>query len=648
MANTLHEVSRRTIVITKYEEPAMLWNKSVLTIRTDKGVSCIEYTHNLRCLDKNIDCTESIVPTSKSSPVTDYLTNNSFIKKGLSNMELSQLALDPSFWPYSPHIVEEMVSVVSFDWSPTDLCFNNKSVLAVLNNIGNVELFCPHRCTLVSALDISKHVNKLFDVVSNIPKCFNDLREVVETVVSTAICWAPKLNPDGSCYFVTVQKNGNILLWLIKRDILLLKAEYFCSIQVKSSEITTIQWINKLDHTFILVYSNMVGEIVALNCKIGENVEVMSKHTLWAHKDRMIAKNLQYIVIDNKIIFTCTKHRHFIAILLDMDCNILSQFVKNVNDYKITVNTKCGDQFYIGTVNCEVYKVNVTISNNNLDVKISMVHLKETYANYELYGLTFSSNNVICSLGLLNRKILIRKDYMKIEIILLCTDTNYANEVEVLLNNPTKTLTNMWDYVELFRYKCMKTRSLPVLDFKQILEEAETNIYKLKIYLIIAIIYDTLQINLKLYKGLLPECSIELIQDKIMALHAQSRVKELYKLYLDKKFPNDFLAETFTSLVNYLKYYCKKYDKNLKEYIPVDRTKDYKYVCQCCDNFLDGFTCSNGHLNMFCSLTFTPIETCNYLVCNSNCGITARIELYNDKPICVLCDTHLDLCNLPN
>ncbi|XP_059048836.1 uncharacterized protein LOC131844075 [Achroia grisella] len=648
LANNLQEISRRIITISRHEEPILMWHNSVLTVRTDKGINCTKFTHNLRCLDKNLDCTEFLVPISKSSPVTGYLSNNSFIKKGLSNMEMSQLVLDPSLWPYSPHIVQEMVSIVAFDWSPIDLCYNNKSVLAVLNNIGNVQLFVPQRCTWANPLDISELVCKEFPIISNKPQCFDELKQTAHTVVSSAICWAPKLNHDNTCYFVSAQKNGNILVWLIKRNDLLINAEYCGCIKMESSEIMTIQWLDRCDNTFTLFYSNMVGEIVALNCKVDKNVKVLSKHVLWTHKDRMIAKNFHHTIIDNKIIFMCTKHRHLVVLLLDMDCNILSQFLKNINDYKISVITKCTDIFYVGTVNCEIYKVAFKISNNNLDVKMDIVPLKETYENYELYGLSFSSNNVLCALGLFSRKILIRKEHMKIEIVILSADSNSVAEMEMLLNNPLKSLTNMWDYLELLRYKCMKTKSLPTIDFKQLLAEAETDIYKLKIYLVIVIIYNTLQMNVKLSKDLLPECNEELIKDKIMALYAQSYMQKLYKLYSkNKMYPNEFLAETFAGLVKYFKYYCKKYDKNFKEYASMDIAKDYKYICQCCDDQLDGFTCSSGHLNMFCSVSFTPIEAYNYLICNSSCGMTARIELYPDKPVCVICDTHLDLCNLP-
>ncbi|KAM3964016.1 uncharacterized protein ACR2FA_002060 [Aphomia sociella] len=239
MANTLHEVSRRIIVINKHEEPLLVWHNSVLTVRTDKGVNCIEFTQNLQCLDKNIDFNESIIPTPTTSPATSYLSFNRFIKNGLTNLELSQLALDRCFWPYSSHIVQEMVSVAAYVWSPPDMCYNNKCVLAVLNNIGHVELFCPRR-GWISGLDVSKLVNKIFNIESIVPKCFSDIKQAVKIVESSAICWAPKLNQDGTCYFVTAQKDGNILVWSIKSDNVLsdkLSANFIGSIQTDSVEI---------------------------------------------------------------------------------------------------------------------------------------------------------------------------------------------------------------------------------------------------------------------------------------------------------------------------------------------------------------------------------------------------------------------------
>ncbi|KAM3964017.1 uncharacterized protein ACR2FA_002061 [Aphomia sociella] len=360
----------------------------------------------------------------------------------------------------------------------------------------------------------------------------------------------------------------------------------------------------------------------------------------------MITNHFEYFVIDGKILLSCNKHRHFVTLLLDKDYNVLFRYVKNINDYKITVITKFASELYVGTVNCEIYKITFIVSNETFDVKLNMVQLKETYANYELYGISFSSNNTLCALALLNRKILVRKESMKIEIVLLANSLNFDSEIETILNNPTRSLTHMWDYIELFRYKCMKMKNIPGLPFNELLCEAETDIYKMKVYLILLKIYTVMQQNLKLNKGLLPECSIEVIRNKIMLLHAQTYVDKLHNLYKQhQQFPTDFFAESFAGLIKYLKYNDKNHEANYNNDISLDVYKNYNYICQCCDDPIDGFTCPSNHLNTFCSLTFTPIESFDYLIC-SCCGTTARIELYADKPLCIFCDTYLDLCKL--
>lgn len=640
--NILQEVSRRSFNLIKYDETQLSWRHSMLAVRTYKGVNIYELAHNLECTDKKLDLIESSILTNKASPAT-RLFSSTFIKYELPNVELTQMIVDPAFWPHNPDLVREMTITQSCQWSPLDVLHKNAPLIAIMNNIGNVDLYQSIRGTWVNVLDVSKCVSEQFDVPK--PRNMAELTESVLLLESCAMCWGSKANKDGSFYFVTAQKNGNILLWCLSEGEAELNAKYCGCLESNLGDVVSILWFNQHNDTFLLIISNLEGVITALECKVDDCIKLLKTHTLWPHKDRMAAQYIQYTVIDNKLILLCNKHRHLLALMLDENCNVIAQYVNNVNDYKLTGITNCLDGFFVCTMNCKIYKINIKVINNDLNVTLDSVEIKDTYSNCELYGLSMSDNCVIHALALMDRKLCHKKGQPKVNIVFLAKNMNEITEISYLLNNQPKALANAWDHIELFRLKTMKLKILPKVDLNQLVEDGNTDIYKLKVYLLIATLWTTLEKNVAVFRGSLP-MSVEAVQDRIMLSQGVLEMTKLYNQIKSGCHLNDFEIKTFIGTRMFIEFYSNKYKKQLNEIISSDILQcidcHHSYVCQCCDDTLDGFKCRSGHLNMFCSLTFTPIEGENYLICKS-CGITARDELYKSKAKCIFCDQYLEL-----
>ncbi|XP_072934332.1 uncharacterized protein [Epargyreus clarus] len=655
----LQEISRRTIDLIKYEDIDMVWHNNALTVRCESGLHIYDYSYNLRCLDKNVDLYESKVQPSKSSPASELLSQ-SVTKCRVKNIDLTQMILDPALWPHNKLMMDAAI-ITDCDWSPIDFIYNNECVIAVLNSAGNIDLYSHRRHEWVKLENLSLKLKSEMDLHSLIPPSFLnsplDLIPVKKTVYaleSSALCWAPELNKNKSCYFVTSQKNGLILFWLLKYKEKSMDVDLKHYITENTEEIITMKWIPTYENRFMLVCVNVTGQIIAYECQIeNNNVKHLNTHILWAYKDKMVAQYIIYEFYNDHIILACNKHRHLLLQMIDKNCKVVLQNVTNVNDQRITSVLKGKNGIHVSTVNRELYSVKYVVENNVLEVHLNLVEIKGIPAVYEIYGCAFSTNDAFLAIALLDRTILCRKKPLKLEIILYA-EMNQDLELQTIVNNPAKSLTDMWDMIELLKCKALKSRGLPAFDYDKLYKEAQTDSYYAKVYLNILILYDNLErIIQNGSKGILPEICIATVKSNILASHAVKIMNNLYESCIKENVDDRFSYECFLMAGHHLEEFCKKFKKKLSELLAPDivnifqnKKNSLNYTCQSCDEKLKGFVCKEGHLNIFCILTFTPIEANDYLFCR-NCGVTVRHELYLEKPKCVFCDLYLSNCYVP-
>lgn len=633
---TYFELTKRSVPIIKNESAYLSWRNSVITVRTIKRVHFLEYSYNLECFERNIDFTESSIVSPKNSPASE-VCNAKFLKSEMRNVDYTEMIVNSSYWPHNPALTQEMTSVIMCKWSPLEF----GSVLAVLNNIGGVEFFAQKQLQWKSILNLSPYVTNILHH-NKAPVFFEDLKQSVLILETSAMCWAPEVNPDNSCFFVTAQKNGTVIFWQIFSN--MDAPSHRGRISADMTEITGIKWIPKSKNNFYLISTDVLGQIHVFNMLIeNEVISLLQSHALWPYKDRMIAVSLKYTIIDNNIVFLCSKHRHLLIQVISDSGKVLSQYLNNVNDYRITDIVHTTEGIYLSTVNVKIYKVNITLQNSNLNVTLDQLNIKDTYGTYELYGLRFSKNNVLCALAMANRKVLCRKEAHKMEVIFMSTESKLESILPTLIKNPSQKLTYYWDCIELLRFQFTKLKVIPKIDYDELYNSASPDAYKIKIYFILVTYFASLKKVLRLNPGMnLPETTSESVKEKIFYLHAKSLLNTLCEKCQREGKLSDFDMESLYGSKNYLEYYSKKY----KTEIEFDRNvlgaleNNCEYVCQCCDDKVEGFSCKQGHLNMFCMQSFTPIMGDEYLVCRC-CGSTARADLELVSPLCVFCDLNL-------
>ncbi|KPI98868.1 hypothetical protein RR46_10186 [Papilio xuthus] len=474
-----NEITKLHININKIEDTKMVCNNTAIAFRTDRGLHILDIPYNLQRYDKKLDYVETIITASKYSPVSVLFENN-VTKNGVRNSELIQMVMDPTLWPHNNQLLNEMTCIIAFEWSPPGFINGMESVMAVLTNVGCVEVFGPSRLEWISVLNISSlikdNLKRLSLAKVNVtPKNSKELQEIAHALATVAICWPDKKNIDGSCYFVTAQKNGLILFWLINCWNSKLNAEIIGDIDEDPIEIMNIKWVPISDKKFLLIKSNILGKVYIYVCNIENNsIKALDKQEIWTYSDRMIVNNLNYVFENDNLILLYSKNRHFIVQIFDKKLNLITQDVKNLTDYKVTDIKKLKNEFYLSTINNKLFKIDIDCINSKFNVKTTLVEIKESYPSSELHAIGFSPNGVLCTFALIERKVLWRKEPLKIDLILLKKTTDNSEMIE-LYNNETKKLTNCWDYIEALIYTTLKTGMLPEFDYAKLLSEGYQN-----------------------------------------------------------------------------------------------------------------------------------------------------------------------------
>lgn len=647
-----YEISRRSINVNNLDKINLSWNNSIITIRINKNLHMLELSSNLYSLEKKIEFIDSVITCSTNSPVPKkYLRQ--YVSNGVRNSELLEMMTNPALWPHNKQITKEMTDIVQFDWLPQDLIIHSERLLSILNSVGNVELYVQKRLKWDCIADISLLMNKylLNENNTELPKEFDDLKQFVYKIETSAICWSPYSNNNNTCYFITAMRSVRLIFWLLTLDN---NISIQCCGEIEpahSAIISKIYWVS-LQNTFLLVTCNELGQIVAHDCSIGDNkMKNTQTKILWPHTDKMVPISFHYYLHDDKIIMLYNKHRHLIIQMFDRNIECLSQYVETVNDFKIVCITQNDNIFYLCTENVKMYTINICIEHNKLNVELNEIMIKDIYPGHELCSVAISKNKALFALAMVDQKVQHRKLQLKVHVVLMCAEAEFDANVAKIIYNPAKSLSNIWDQIEVLRLKTLKMKKLPIIDYKNLLKEGDSDVYKLKVYYVFLTLYFNLQKYIvKKRKGLLPEVSVDKIKTQILTFQAIKTLTSLHERHRDGKGLSEFDRQCLDGCKKFVQYYCDKYSKCINDLIPQNILNsvngNVQYVCQCCDEDIVGFTCKYKHLNMFCSITFTPIVEDNYLVCKV-CGMTAQYELRKQKPLCPLCDRYLSDSLLP-
>ncbi|KAJ0173160.1 hypothetical protein K1T71_011336 [Dendrolimus kikuchii] len=641
--NTLIELSRCSIRVGHHQETQLTCSNSYLASVCEEGINVFDYSYNLRCTDKQIDHLRYYIPVSKISPTTGLFKKFNF-KSGMKNSQMTEMVLDPALWPHNDQLMEEATKYMIACWSPAGFMQNSDHVLAVLNCVGNVNIYAQNLQRWSNVFNLSSLVKKQFPEHFKVEHNFDSIRKAAHALVTHSICWASEKNDDNSCYFVTAQRNATILFWCLQPGETNIKGNYMGKFDSNFGEIVNMNWIHKTKTEFLLLCSEIKGQLVAYNCKVVNNkISVCEKHVMWEHPDHMFVKSIHFFYIDHFLIIVFNKNRHVIFQVYDKDMLCIAQDIRKLNDYRVTDFVNSPDGLLVSTVNGNIYKIKVDIINDTLNVDITTMVVLDIASSMELYSMCLTKNNLIYILGMVDRKIKLRKEPDFIDIIFTTTEKDLDHIIDIILNNTSRKLTDFWDCIELLRYKIHKTKRMPELDYNQLYSDAENDVYKLKIYFMLLVFYTELGV-MKNYYLKMPETSIEYVKEKLLVHHAVSLIHKIEDSYHTNGVWNAKEIEYITGAKKYLEFFCRKNKRNINDLVKTsifDKIKsNFSYTCQCCDNEIEEFTCKEGHLNMLCSLSFTPILSDEYLFCKI-CDMTARTDLGILKPLCVVCDFRL-------
>lgn len=638
---TLYEATHYSIILNKCCESTLTWGNSPLTVQTDKGLDVFEFSHDVVTYTRNMHFNVSCVPCPETIPCKSFFPSRLF-KEKIPNQEYTRCVLDPNLWSHDENIAEKMICVYMFEW----LQIGQNNILVILTNAGSIEFLIRSRLGYLSIFNFTSMLEQRNEIKKVKFTSLDYIYDLCKSVLASSFCWA--LNEE-TIYFVTAQRNGDILFWNLKYkdDIDIIPSG---KISTANEEIVKIVWITH-NNKKILICSFLNGKVTAYEFDIinGE-IKLLNEIILWKYEDNMPIKYMLYKKEGDNIILIYCKHRHLVIQLLDSQFIVIDSVLKNIDDYKIVGLIEWKGNYVVGTSNFHLALVTLNIRQSKLIVSYNDVHINSSLVkDCFLERFDLSSNKVIWVFIVSSKNSKVQKYSKSIKLLFLHLGEEDQTEINLLLQNPSKNLANMSDCIEIMKFKANKYKILPNINYNLLFIESNEDIYKLKVYLILLILYkNRICISSKNINYNFPESSIDKIRDKIFIMQSLTMLKNISAIYNNSGTITEFQKEVYFGCKQYLELYCKKYKRNINNLFvdTLDMDINFKYICQFCDEELVGFACKHNHINQFCSVTFIPITDDKYLECRA-CGLTARYELFSEKPTCTLCDLPLSDCFLP-
>lgn len=660
-SQNLIEMSKHPIdSLASYGKHMIMWHDASVHISTSTGIEVFTLSCNNYNLNKNVDTAFSLLKMPTDYPTQNIIPQNA-IHKNLDNEILVNIFVDPVLYPAKSKCSASIpIEIRKIEFSPQDLICNNKSILAVLSNVGGVYFYVKCRTNWILLLNLADSIveykKKSWDKKLDVQTDYDQLRLRCFSIHTTAICWGKLMSTNNlrSCLFITTQRDYGILIWNVNSYFVNnednLNVSLMYKLQSDIGEIDNLHVIINTANLFELVYSGVSGQVNCVKIPM-ENCIFKSSETsrkiLWKYRDKMIVNYLRTFSISDTIILFFVKDKFLIFMALDDESNVLSTSKTDIG-FKITSTYQTRNKDLIVTCwNGTIVRLNIKYDNNEIRISKQEYFHKVDLEYFGLAAMCCSENEALWVLLLKRSRVYERK--YKFNLYMVYTHVKNYNYIERLYQNPSKKLGDLVDCLELCRYYSNHLKSAIIENLFSKFTLTNMQNYDYKLYLLFLSICkpfissDKQDIDGKVI-DLLNSVSETKAKETIVANHVSEVIVDIFRNKFSK---TDSVIERLSHMYSYLKSFTEKYGYELKTYIDTNNstfidnlgTLD-KVKCDFCEEDIVGLSCKHNHGPLFCFNSFQPLQD-NYLVCDL-CGSTASLGLYVTKPTCVLCDSYLN------
>lgn len=281
-----------------------------ISIITERGVHVFEIIPSPMCPQPIIKFVRSFIYASDSLPASTFINEITLLIRNTKRHEAYSFLMEAALTPKINGVNEILPKIVSISWSPENLIHPSKSILAIISNVGAVELLHQISTNWFSICDLSSiwvktvkdDINSKLQACENEESRFKTIQENIRQLQACAMTWSElfKLENTYYAYFVTAFRSSDIVIWKMSKI-----SDFFQSLTPViaskinlnlNTKINVLLWCTTKPNTHLIIVGCYNGQIQGLLYKRNEtSLENKAIEKYYVSSDRIAVNTLQII-----------------------------------------------------------------------------------------------------------------------------------------------------------------------------------------------------------------------------------------------------------------------------------------------------------------------------------------------------------------
>ncbi|XP_031833045.1 uncharacterized protein LOC116427171 isoform X1 [Nomia melanderi] len=655
------EVYSLTITPPIISRFAVQWSEdNHISILNEKGIHVFEFVPNPMSPYSTIKFSRSFIYAPLIFPTEPIMNKIESKIWSMHREEIYSFIMEESLTPKISNVKEMMPKILELAWSPRNLLFPNKCLLAILTSTGAVLIAHKISTDWYPIYDLSsiryniiedEITTKLKDM-TNHSTSFLTLKNCVQALQASCMTWSSLLGDFA--YLTVAYRNGDIIIYKVP---IITYCSEIPSIKIMGTvclnehvKINALHWITINATKYVIVLAYFDGRIHGLTMENPDQlVEFKSIDKYYDYADRIpvgTIKTFPQTDLSTKILIS----KGSFLFLLHLTTNGTLKNIQHLQLEGFTIS---------GLISANIDYALVTIENSlmfAIDIQknnFSKISIKNTLqqTNVRYLGLAHSlSHAIFVNVTSPNTVYdhLVNKEPSKIHFFILKNEN--WNPLLILNNNREKRFELLWDCLEVIRLKATKAE-----DLSSILPKIPSNMESLSLNELRMAMWISIMIEIcekkKVIQGIgsitgevseaQPLIFVYTVCNYLEQLSDSSPLSQEQKLsiYLLKMYLEVYLAGEENEEVTPL---AKRAGDVLQKISQFDTNKVES--CNLCGEVINDLSwkitkCSQGHILPRCAITLLQITGIHYRVCRV-CGLMFHpcLDQVFEKTRCLFCD----------
>ncbi|CAH2011790.1 unnamed protein product [Acanthoscelides obtectus] len=467
-------------------------------VLTDQGIYILTLRGDLSYSFPQFSCKKLFMPVSTYAACENIDIDVNSFSNYVERKDLYELALTSEYSVNLKHANKLDILPLKAEWSPQGLIDTTGCILAVLNSVYSLELYVRYvnKNEIVEYVTISNILEEVINEAKqkwesanrfSIEIKLRQFKNRIQFVSITGFTWGHKFKIGSiqHCTLFVGHMNGDITVWSVPEKLVSgqnWKPQILCRYATGLERIVTLHWHQTSEFGGGLCFADVSGRMKVVHItNLNKPVANVDNETIfWNEPDKVAIDKITVMEHDSYTFILAVKQRIILIFGLDKNGDVFGQKACYVDDVYITGLHHTGNTIYVLTLPGIFTELTLTVQDEKIKVTDKKISLKFDMKKYRTHGCFFSKN--FAFFGLLCQQWAQDGSRVRaIEAEVIVFQNLEMKLIDSLWNNPSESLRDYWDCLEVLRITCIREKRFPWLGISPDLNYDKLSIYHLKL-----------------------------------------------------------------------------------------------------------------------------------------------------------------------